>query len=76
MLIRRTEHTAVSYSDTAQTYLVGGASILLCSAVTYQALAGMVNHDELEYGTTDVSDCLGLGVDYHPVASRIGAGGL
>jgi hypothetical protein len=76
MLIRRAEDAAVGYGNIAQAYLIRSATILLRSAVAYKALAGMVGHEKLKGGATNIIDCLCLGVDYHPVASRVGAGGL
>jgi len=76
MLICRTEYTAVSYGDIAQTYLIRSAAILVCPAVAYQTLAGVVGHEEFKGSATNVIDGFCLGVDYHPVTSRVGAGGL
>ena len=76
MLIRRTEYAAVGYGNIAQTYLIRSAAILLRSALAYQAFAGMGGHEEFEGSTSNVIDHLCLGVDYHPVPSRVDAGGL
>jgi hypothetical protein len=65
-------YAAVGYRDTAQTYVEG---LALFPAVAYQAIAGVVGHEELDGGSSYLTNRWCLGVDHHPVTDWSGAGG-